>query len=110
MPHPVTTWSTVFFSVVTTEPSVSRSRMRLRPVLVLVASGAETVVLPTPLLPVTKAMRRAKTDRAAAPAADRESGGLRACALTPPTQPPGRAGVVRAYPRGLGGIGPMPRG
>ena len=34
MPHSVTTWSTVFFSVVTTEPSVSRTRMRLRPLLV----------------------------------------------------------------------------
>ena len=34
MPHSVTTWSTVFFSVVTTDPSVSCTRMRLRPELV----------------------------------------------------------------------------
>ena len=38
MPHSVTTWSTVFLSVVTTEPSVSRTRMRLRPLLVVECS------------------------------------------------------------------------
>ena len=31
IPHSVTTWSTVFLSVVTTDPSVSRRRIRLRP-------------------------------------------------------------------------------
>ena len=31
MPCSVTTWSTVFFTVVTTEPTVSRSTMRERP-------------------------------------------------------------------------------
>ena len=35
MPHSVTTWSTVFLSVVTTEPSRESARMRLRPVRVV---------------------------------------------------------------------------
>ena len=34
-PHSVATWSTVFFKVVTTEPSVSRARIRLRPFYVV---------------------------------------------------------------------------
>jgi hypothetical protein len=35
MPHSVTTWSTVFLSVVTTEPSLRCRRMRLSPRLVV---------------------------------------------------------------------------
>ena len=73
------------------------------------AGAAATVVLLTPPFPVTKAIRRARTGSTVAEARGREAGGLRACAGTAATKPAGRPGVVRASPRELGGLAPMPR-